>query len=437
MEKNKTNSLLAYSPMLHARHFAEKKSYRDKHFQPTKAGSPYLDGHPTHDRPLFVQFCANDPDVLLQAAQIVAPHCDAIDLNLGCPQGIAKKGHYGAYLQEEWDLISRMISHLHNNLSVPVTAKIRILETKEKTLEYARVILCAGASIIAVHGRTREQKGHNTGLADWSVIRYLRDNLPTETVIFANGNILEHGDLHRCLKATGADGVMSAEANLHDPSIFSAITPPMDDRGEYWYTPSGLGGVRIDAVMRRYLDIVYIYVLNQRRPKRPVLYHPFQSQISDTSSSVMVVDSTQSVTIHRKDLSINLAAMQSHLFGLLRPLLSRHRHIRDALAKARAGDMGFYESILGMVEGVTKEGLIEYYSTGGDGTFGSASSTLSNLNKPWWICQAYIRPLPSEALAKGAIKLSSHAQKRDLMLKGIKAQDQKAIGASLITWLSH
>jgi tRNA-dihydrouridine synthase len=42
---------------------------------------------------------------LLTSAKIVAPHCDAVDVNLGCPQDIAKKGHYGSFLQDDWELI--------------------------------------------------------------------------------------------------------------------------------------------------------------------------------------------------------------------------------------------------------------------------------------------------------------------------------------------
>ena len=57
------------------------------------------------DRPLVVQLAGHDPQLFLQAAKMIEDKCDAIDINLGCPQGIAKRGRYGAFLMEELGLL--------------------------------------------------------------------------------------------------------------------------------------------------------------------------------------------------------------------------------------------------------------------------------------------------------------------------------------------
>lgn len=56
-------------------------------------------------RPLFVQFCGNDADTVLAAARHIEDQVDAVDLNFGCPQRIARRGKYGAFLMDDLELV--------------------------------------------------------------------------------------------------------------------------------------------------------------------------------------------------------------------------------------------------------------------------------------------------------------------------------------------
>ncbi|TVY47667.1 tRNA-dihydrouridine(16/17) synthase [NAD(P)(+)] [Lachnellula occidentalis] len=489
MPTSSPKDLLAYTPMLHARLFAQTPKFRYNHFQPLRTPlessspppspspssgpSPYLDGNPSLDRPLFVQFCANEPEELLEAARYVAPYCDAVDLNLGCPQGIARKGKYGAFLQEDQELIFALVNKLHLELSVPVTAKIRILDTRQKTLAYARKVVEAGASILTVHGRTREMKGHKTGLADWSVIKFLREQLPKDTVLFANGNVLQKADVERCLQETGVDGVMSAEGNLYDPAIFSTPPPIGDEGREYWRGKDGHGdGWRMDAVVRRYMDILYTHVLEIPVPERKPLYLPSDPVPDPVPAAEVEVETNANVAINgnnkrgaegdgdkppkkhktrekrEKTSNPNLLAMQPHLFHLLRPLVAKHHNVRDALARSRAGDIAAFENVLQLTELAVAEGLKQYEATGGasweaelegderlrgkaeegedgEGMEESSVEAARRCKRPWWVVQAYVRPLPVEALKKGSLTMSKkdraklEAENHKLKLNGI------------------
>ncbi|XP_042424971.1 tRNA-dihydrouridine(16/17) synthase [NAD(P)(+)]-like [Zingiber officinale] len=198
----------AYTPMLHSRIFTETEKYRSMEFTTCKG-----------DRPLFVQFCANDPDVLLEAAKIVEPYCDYVDINLGCPQRIARRGNYGAFLMDNLPLIKSLVQKLSQNLQVPVSCKIRIFPNLQDTLVYAKMLEEAGCSLLAVHGRTREEKDGKKFRADWNAIKAVKDAI--RIPVLANGNIRHMQDVHDCLDYTGADGVLSAESLLENPALFA------------------------------------------------------------------------------------------------------------------------------------------------------------------------------------------------------------------------
>ncbi|EGW32901.1 uncharacterized protein SPAPADRAFT_136292 [Spathaspora passalidarum NRRL Y-27907] len=345
---------LCFTPMFHARLFVTDPKYRARMWST-------MDGDSKVDRPLVVQFCANDPEYLLKAAKLVEDKCDAIDLNLGCPQGIARKGNYGAFLMEKWDLIHKLIRTLHDNLSIPVTAKIRIYDDWEKSLDYAKMVLDAGAQFITIHGRTREMKGQATGLANWKILKYLRDNLPSDQVFFANGNILYPNDLQRCERETTCDAVMSAEGNLYNPGVFWTESEDKDKQF-----------ARVDVMLREYFEIV--------------------KQCEGHASR---------------------SAMKPHFFKLLHAFLNVHKELRPEIGKTSVhASFDEWEAIVKRVESLVaqiyEQPDIEELDVIVDGPIESWGGSYKKV--PYWRCQPYFRTVDGEKQNTRLLKVAGEKE---------------------------
>ena len=90
-------------------------------------------------------------------------------------------------------MVKDLVKSLYNNISVPVTCKIRILPELDDTLEIANMMVENGATFLAVHGRTKEQKKQLQGKANWDFIKKIKENI--KIPVFANGNIQYFKDI--------------------------------------------------------------------------------------------------------------------------------------------------------------------------------------------------------------------------------------------------
>jgi tRNA-dihydrouridine synthase len=212
MLTRKYGSHLVYTQMINANSFVVSKECRSQLFEINP-----------QDRPLVVQIAGHDPQVMLQAAKMVQDHCDAIDINLGCPQGIAKRGCYGAFLMEELDLLYEIVSTLVQGLNIPVFCKSRIYPDFERTITLYETLYRAGASALTIHGRTRDSKGQLVGACDWAMIQRIKTYFMAQRMpipIMANGGIESIQDVIECFTLTQVDAVMSSEAILENPALF-------------------------------------------------------------------------------------------------------------------------------------------------------------------------------------------------------------------------
>ena len=172
--------------------------------------------------PIAVQLFDHRPMAMAEAARRAeAAGAYWIDINMGCPvKKIAKKGG-GSGLIRDPQLATRIIKAVTAAVQVPVTVKTRLgwCGSDADPLSWCLQLQDAGAQLLTLHGRTREQ-GFK-GSADWGAIAAVKQALTIPVI--ANGDINSPDDARRCLEQTGADGVMVGRGSMGAPWLGGQI----------------------------------------------------------------------------------------------------------------------------------------------------------------------------------------------------------------------
>ena len=192
--------------------------------------------------PMAVQIFGSEPDFMAEAARMIQANeyvgCmsevppSAIDINMGCPVKKVTGNGEGSALLKNPKLIGEIVTAVVKAVTIPVTVKIRAGwdSNSINAPEVARIIEAAGASMITVHARTREQM-YEPGV-DRSVITAVKQAVSIP--VLGNGDIYTAADALSMMDETGCDGVMIARGAMGNPWVFSEICAALDGRD---YTP--------------------------------------------------------------------------------------------------------------------------------------------------------------------------------------------------------
>ena len=169
------------------------------------------------------QIFGNDPEIMAEGARLALEisGCDFIDINMGCPMPKIANSGDGCGLMRTPEIAGKIVDAVCKAVDVPVTVKCRLGWDKGNlnVLDFTKRMEDNGAALVTVHGRTRAML--YTGTADWDMIHKGKDQLSIPVI--ANGDITGGEAAVKCLKRTGADGIMIGRSVFGDPWIFEEV----------------------------------------------------------------------------------------------------------------------------------------------------------------------------------------------------------------------
>ncbi len=171
-----------------------------------------------------IQLLGQYPQWLAEnAARAVELGSYGVDLNCGCPSKLVNGSGGGATLLKDPELIYRAAKAMREAVPAhfPVTVKIRLgWDSGDRQFEIADAVQQAGATELAVHGRTKED-GYQAERINWQAIGEIRQCLTIPVI--ANGEIWDYQSAQECMKVTGCDAVMLGRGALNVPNLSRVV----------------------------------------------------------------------------------------------------------------------------------------------------------------------------------------------------------------------
>jgi tRNA-dihydrouridine synthase B len=172
------------------------------------------------ERPVSIQIFGGDPEKMADAAQVVEQlGADVVDVNMGCPVPKIAKHNAGCSLMREPEHAAAVISAMTRKVRIPVTVKMRAgwNEQSRNAGELAKLVEGAGASAIAVHGRTAAQS--YSGFSDWEFISRVAESVAVP--VFGSGDVIDPEQAVGRLRSTAVSGVLVGRGVLRNPWILA------------------------------------------------------------------------------------------------------------------------------------------------------------------------------------------------------------------------
>ncbi len=193
------------------------------------------------ERPVSIQIFGGDPEKMADAAQIVEGlGANIVDANMGCPVPKIAKHNAGCSLMREPEHAASVIAAMTKRVKIPVTVKMRAgwNDQSINAPELARRVEAAGASAVAVHGRTAAQS--YSGQSDWNLIDRVAESVTIP--VLGSGDCIEPEDILARM-GTGVSGVLVGRGVLRNPWILAQASDlaagrparevTLDDRGKF------------------------------------------------------------------------------------------------------------------------------------------------------------------------------------------------------------